>query len=148
MILYTCSIPDNFCGVFNYQYLVLVIILLGEVIMLIKELQLRHSSFYSLMNLTGTKATYFRVQTQYGFCDLHSSIMVLYCTWLNIQALIYTIAISLVFCTLQVYTLNSKTFKNVSSLEEFTTFKKGSFVPTWMLTQTEVDLCIYKYAFW
>lgn len=51
--------------------------------MLIKELQLRHSSFYSLMNLTGTKAAYFRVQTQYGFCDLHSSIMVLYCTSLN-----------------------------------------------------------------
>lgn len=146
--MYTCSLPDNFCGVFNYQYLVLVIISLGEIIMLIKELQLCHSSFYSLMNLTGTKATYFRVQTQYGFCDLHSSIMVLYCTSLNIQALIYTLAISFGFCTLQVYTLNSKTFKNVSSLEKFTTFEKGSFVPTWMLTQTEVDLCIYKHAFW
>lgn len=99
--MYTCSLPDNFCGVFNYQYLVLVIILLAEIIMLIKELQLRHSSFYSLMNCT--KAAYFRVQTQYGFCDLHSSIMVLYCTSLNIQALIYTLAISFGFCTLQVY---------------------------------------------
>lgn len=98
--------------------------------MLIKELQLRYNSFYSLMNLTGTKAAYFRVQTQYGFCDLHSSIMVLYCTSLNTQALIYTLAISLGFCTLQVYTLNSKTFKNVSSLEKFTTFEKESFVPT------------------
>lgn len=143
---YTCSLPDNFCGVFNYQYLMLVIILLAEIIMLIKELQLHHNSFYSLMNCT--KAAYFQVQTQYGFCDLHSSIMVLYCTSLNIQALIYTLAISLVFCTQQVYTLNSKTFKNVSSLEKFTTFKKGSFVPTWMLTQNEVDLCIYKHAFW
>lgn len=99
--------------------------------MLIKELQLRYNSFYSLMNLPGTKAAYFRVQTQYGFCDLHSSIMILYCTSLNTQALIYTfIAISLGFCTLQVYTLNSKTFKNVSSLEKFTTFEKESFVPT------------------
>lgn len=99
--------------------------------MLIKELQLRYNSFYSLMNLPGTKAAYFRVQTQYGFCDLHSSIMILYCTSLNTQALIYTfIAISLGFCTLQVYTLNLKTFKNDSSLEKFTTFEKESFVPT------------------